>query len=428
LRAALLEPRAPDDHGFLNEPTRRALERLRSHPEVAFAVLRDAVPRTNSMVYGRALEAMYLVGQSIPEVVKPFLWEVARASDKDRGDFALTSLRNLGLHTEDLPALIQLLPEYKDIVAHRITDVIDADPAGAAPLLDPVRRLLESSKADDRFTAACVLAKFEAASNPQIVAELAGGLTDWNHVRLREALAAIQRAGPAAQSLVPKLIDVAASWSDNSYRGPGFADQSESTRQEVMRTIAALDPEARRQYPVIDQVLTADEERSRWEERLRTGDFTVPDLTAALGNSNQRTAAIRQLGELGPKGAEALPALLNALEGTAWSREKDEIVTAIGKIAPSTEIPRVDNKPILQGLDAAVKALTATPADQRNKPLIAALNERYYGLINHNMWFTREELRHFSRELAASDPSAHQIFINGLLNADPGLKGVVDGK
>jgi hypothetical protein len=298
----------------------------------------------------------------------------------------------------------QMLRRY---IPEKIADLLQQS-AAAASYVAPLEHLLDDPRAQVRFEAACALAKYEAANNPKIFAELTAGLQSSDNFMQLMALETSQKLGPDAVPMFQVVSNYAGSATD-------------LMRDVAFKTLGKIDPNLRYSLPDVDQALKKDEDLEAWNEKGRLGTRSYDDLVAALKDSRLASPAAQQLGEMGPSASAAVPELITALAGQDEA-SRDQIMEAIHQIDPKAKVFKVDTKTIADAAMAAdlwtMQSVDAKPDDALKTILRKAesLNSR---------WWTRQELTNLVDRIAALDPKACRAFAAKAIEKDPALKDIL---
>jgi hypothetical protein len=246
-----------------------------------------------------------------------------------------------------------------------------------------------------------------------------------NRVQLEHGLSALADAGPGAAAAIPDLLNLFNRWDSTPLEDEISMNGPERLRLQLLRAIGAIDSGLRTAMPELDNVMRGDENATEFKEKLGRGGASLPELIAALDEPEQQGAAISGLHDAGPAAVEAVPKLLKLLSSTYEKWRKDEIEQAIALIDPRTKVRHIDSDQLAEALDAVKTALRESGSDS-DKVLMKDLTRRYYGLINFATWYTEDNLRDLSRQIAIASPSAHEIFKSTLVAADPTLVQLIE--
>jgi RNA polymerase sigma factor (sigma-70 family) len=434
LRDALHRPRS--EYGVKQYPSEDVMWAILAfgpQRQAAFAVLKEAVADPDAEVRQLAVSAMGLVGSPArPQTglvgepaseAAPFLWNILLGDDRELGALALSSLRSIGFQSEDIPRLADLLirssggsitldgwrQQNGDQMLRRyipgaVADLLQRNPDAAA-YAGKFESLLDDSRPEVRFEAACALARYEAGSNPKIFFELTAGLQSGDNLMPLMALETLQTLGPAAEPMMPAVSN--------------YANASVDLMREIaFRTLGRIDNNLRYTLPEVDQALKEDESLAAWNQQAM-GRRSYDDLLAALKDPRLAPAAAKELGAMGPSAAAALPDLLAALAGQDEA-SRDRIVEAIQGIDPNVTISKVNAKTIA---DAALAAhLTLMEEANTNTALAELLRQ---ATSRTSRWCTRQELTNLVDQLAALDAETCRRFVAKAVELDPSLKDVL---
>lgn len=217
-------------------------------------------------------------------------------------------------------------------------------------------------RADAAYELGCYGADFDATT-PALI----GALAD-NDPRVRGSAAwALRAIGPRAQPAKAALISALRD-SDPDIRGRAadalgsVGDADESVITSLTSALDDLIPQVRvssavalssvgiSTHKAVDVVIGAlalgdPEVRARAATAL--GDIaadptdTVPALVASLKDPNEqvRIAAIRTVGKIGPAASKAASELIAIVESDGHNRERDEAVSALGRIGDPAAVP-----------------------------------------------------------------------------------------
>jgi RNA polymerase sigma factor (sigma-70 family) len=299
-----------------------------SHRSLAFAILKEEAEANDNLESGsdkmlefRAITAMGWLGKDVPEA-PTWLW--ARFDAKPSihtmspGYSAVESLHRIGFDPDDIPKLAHKIlamtgPDLTDTItggeldafaksfaAGWIAEIIQRDPAGAAPYLPAVLDLLAHNDVRVRFWAACALLPAEGAQNSNIVEQVSTGLKDGDVLRVGWACRLLQTFGDAARPIVPSLLETA-----RKNRGP--------TRDAAFLAAGKIHNDLRRQIPEIEKLLARDEERQAQalDQALERERLNQERLTATLP---EKTTSLIQHQTINPH-SEGKVAKLTSVNG-----------------------------------------------------------------------------------------------------------------
>jgi HEAT repeat protein len=212
---------------------------------------------------------------------------------------------------EAVPTLLKLLKD--DQLRHEATQVLlrlRYFPPSTAPAL---RELLKHPDAELRIAGARGLWRLERKAD-DVMPVLMAVFHDTqltNAVRAR-AVGALGALGPAAEAMVPALVDAMLDRNKPTYEG---------LRPSIISTLGKIGPAAEPAIPLLIEALG---ERHNWRNDptskvsalAKIGSAAIEPLVQALGheNANVRQGAVLALGELGePAALRALPQIVDRL-------------------------------------------------------------------------------------------------------------------
>jgi HEAT repeat protein len=192
-----------------------------------------------------------------------------------------------------VPTLIKGLRDKNPQVCHAAVRALGqiGPPAGSA--IDRLTELLESDKGSDRVLVAEALASVQPGS-PRAIAALTDMLKETDPALRRQAIVALGRIGPDAD-----------------------------LRRDAALALANLEPVPEDVRPVLREVILDKRHPFRframeaWSRLGSADEATVSLLVRVLWEDGPvRAKAAQLLGEIGPPGKEAVPSLVNVLNGS----------------------------------------------------------------------------------------------------------------
>jgi RNA polymerase sigma factor (sigma-70 family) len=385
------------------EQITNAIEDFGFYRRNAFNVLLDSSSDPEEFVREGAIAGMGYLGKYLPEV-SPILWSmIYTSSSRDRW-LILQTLQHIGFVPSDLPALTGLLTNgpisdgtyLTKIVPEAIAGVIETNPLAAQPYLASVENLLDDSNPDIRFRAALALIKFEGTNNPKIFISLHELFQRPNN-HLSEyyknyAAATLGNVGPAAQPLVPDLLDFAKSATEIG------------VQEAVYDSVARIEPDASSQNEDVAKALKEQEDAKMWAEKWKSGTYSIDDLRTALKDQYQAFTAANHLARMGTNAIEAVPDMIRAL----WGKDEDtrnKILEDIYKVDPRAVVTKISMTDINTG--NLHEFLDKQPPTQQ----IKMLQQDVVTLELFSGWCLPEELADFTNKLAQQNQDAYKVFV-----------------
>ncbi len=431
LRAALHDvPRSTrGTRSYPPENVMRALLAFGSDRREAFVTLEEAVNDSDQEVRMRAISAMGLVGMpSTPQAAqvgivgdpapeaKPLLWKTLLENDPKLAPMALSSLRNIGFEASEIPHLTELMTQTDNDQLRRylpeaIAKTIQTEPAAAAPYVSILESLLNNSTPEIQFEAACALAKYGAAGNPQILATLVEGLKGTSSLQQLMALETLQGLGSVAEPTLQAILDF----------GDGTMDKV--MKDVAFKTMANIKSELRSEFAEVEQALKHETSTANWNEKFASGNYTRQDLIDALKEPMFSVTAATKLVELGSQAKETVPNLISALAGQDQT-SRERIVEAIQLIDPQAAIVKVEFKTIASASLAASMTLEAKPDQTKATPTpLEELLQK--SMMGNSEWQTQQEVVTLAKAIAAQNQKAYRAFADKLLEVEPNMASLI---
>lgn len=429
LRAALRNvPRSKvGTRAYPPDEVRRALLAFGPARKEAFAVILESIQDPDLEIRMRGVSTLGLLGmqptsQSAPGGIvgdpapeaKALCLQILSEGDAQLAPLALSSLRNIKMDASEIPELTKMLVKTENrqllrYLPEAIAETIHSDPAGLAPVVSDLERLLEDPNPGVQLGAACALAQHEAAGNPRILATLLSGLKSTDTLGQLMALETLQRLGSVAEPALQAILDFGDSTTEESMKAVAFT------------TLGKIRNDLRSDFPEVDEMLGREERIAGWNTKFTSGDYTREDLLNALKEPMVATTAADKLGEMGPPARDAVPAMIAALAGRDQSA-RERIVEAIHRIDAQTEIPIVPFKTVAAASLAATLAAEAGTVQNPTTPLLALLEASRMG---NSEWQTQQEVGELAATIARYDSAVYRIFAEKLVSLDPKLVSII---
>ena len=394
----------PGTHSLYDyEQITNAIEEFGLYRREAFNVLLENSSDSEEFVRAGAISGMGYLGKYLPEA-SPVLWSMIYTSPSRERWLIFKALQQIGFTPSDLPALTGLLTNgpisdgtyLTKIVPEAVAGLIEANPQAAKPYLASVENLLDDSNPDIRFRAALALIKSEGTNNPKIFTSLHELFQRPNN-RLSEyyknyAVGILGDVGPAAQPLVPDLLEFAKSATEIG------------VQQAAYDAVAKIEPDSSSQNDDVAKALKQQQDAKTWEEKWKSGSYSIDDLRAALKDPNQALIAANHLAEMGTNAHAAAPDMLRAL----WGKDEDtrnKILEDIHKVDPRVVVTKISMDSVSTG--GLHEFLDKQSPTQKNK----MLQQDVVTLELFSGWCLPEELADFTNKLAQQNQDAYKVFV-----------------
>ena len=394
----------PGTHSLYDyEQITNAIEEFGLYRREAFNVLLENSSDSEEFVRAGAISGMGYLGKYLPET-SPVLWSMIYTSPSRERWLIFKALQQIGFTPSDLPALTGLLTNgpisdgtyLTKIVPEAVAGLIEANPQAAKPYLASVENLLDDSNPDIRFRAALALIKSEGTNNPKIFTSLHELFQRPNN-RLSEyyknyAVGILGDVGPAAQPLVPDLLEFAKSATEIG------------VQQAAYDAVAKIEPDSSSQNDDVAKALKQQQDAKTWEEKWKSGSYSIDDLRAALKDPNQALIAANHLAEMGTNAHAAAPDMLRAL----WGKDEDtrnKILEDIHKVDPRVVVTKISMDSVSTG--GLHEFLDKQSPTQKNK----MLQQDVVTLELFSGWCLPEELADFTNKLAQQNQDAYKVFV-----------------
>jgi HEAT repeat protein len=371
--------RLKDSEGMVRVKAADALARIDSKNPAALPAVIAALKDESEKVRRAAAEALGGFGPAANAAV-PTLIEALKDVDPNVRWAAADALRDIG--PEAKTAIVPLIEALKDEhIRSAAAEALGGIGREAKAAIPPLEAALKDQKPEMRRAAAWSLLQIDSSNDDRTTAAvmiLIGGLED--HYLTLELLRRVsfvynKTAGVFALTKLLKSENVNTRWMAARIlgeNGPGakpavpalietLKDKERSPRIWTTIALASIGPEAKAAIPALTEASKNDEvDQVRWYAavalvKIASEKAAAPLLIEALNGPKTnddyldvRRRAAEALGQLGPAGKVAVPALMEALNDKKYFDIRAAAATALGQIGP-------DAKAAIAALTAALK-------------------------------------------------------------------------
>ena len=453
VRAALHE--AGRTETYPQPAMQRALAALRGDAKAALPLLREALNDADQQVRTRAVYGLISMRPDAGEAAPDLIQMAARSRSVEETSLAFAALESMRPSSDFIPDLVKVLkgkwdwaPDFMVESLFRMFGKFGVmDPETNERMAGCLRPMLEDQNKRVQQIGAYSLARLlRNEAGPEILSVALQGLGypegSWMNSR-GMALSALRFIGtdPEAPIGFPFALSDATSPVRLANLGDSvngavdalveIANNSElrAERLNALELLDAIQPGRRAETPVMDQLLTEQEQDRGYLDRLVRGQLSLSELMDGIAaHPSAISSTVSLLGKMGPAAFAALPALhevFAALEPQpemSWddrnqaTASREAIADALQKIAPD------QSKLLFTGQDLGTIINNSTQQDTTKRlPVLNALNSAMRDVQNtpEGTGHTPDAIRRWLSAVSEVDSNLPNIMLTEVKRIDP---------